>query len=78
MTDPGQSDGEPMAFRAEDVDAITRFVKGWVSGWLEAGGEFTPDIAERAVAAWQRHQEFGGRELPEPHEARLQRALEQR
>lgn len=75
-TDSGQSNSEPMAFRAEDVEAIKVFVKGWVSGWLEAGGEFHADTAERALAAWQRHQTFGGEELPEPYEARLQRALE--
>jgi hypothetical protein len=77
MTPPGQSDtDEPLGFRADELEPIKVFVKAWVSGWLEAGGEFTPDIAERAVAAYQRHAELGGQELPEPYERRLRDALE--
>jgi hypothetical protein len=71
MTSSGQSVTPPPV---RDMEA---FVRGWVSGWLEGGGEMHPDIARQAVDAYARHRAHSSTELPEPWRARLSKALEE-
>jgi hypothetical protein len=64
MTETGQS----------DIDAVA-FVKGWISGWLEGGGKLDKTVAAKALAALERHREFGSVTLGEPWQKRLEEAI---